>query len=36
MKLTFNIDYDTIFGEEVLLNVVENNKKEVKRPRSTG
>lgn len=27
MKLTFNIDYDTIFGEEVLLNVVENNKK---------
>ena len=27
MKLTFNISYDTIFGEEVLLNVVENNKK---------
>ncbi|WP_315345540.1 4-alpha-glucanotransferase [Segatella salivae] len=27
MKLTFNIDYDTIFGEEVLLNVVENSKK---------
>ena len=27
MKLTFNINYDTIFGEEVLLNVVENNKK---------
>ena len=27
MKLTFNIDYGTIFGEEVLLNVVENNKK---------
>ena len=27
MKLTFNINYDTVFGEEVLLNVVENNKK---------
>ena len=27
MKLTFNINYDTIFGEEVLLNVVENSKK---------
>ena len=27
MKLTFNINYGTIFGEEVLLNVVENNKK---------
>ncbi|WP_315447783.1 4-alpha-glucanotransferase [Segatella salivae] len=27
MKLTFNINYDTVFGEEVLLNVVENSKK---------
>ena len=27
MKLTFNINYATVFGEEVLLNVVENNKK---------
>ena len=23
MKISFNIDYETVFGEEILLNVVE-------------
>ena len=26
MKISFNIDYETVFGEEILLNVVERVK----------
>ena len=31
MKLTFNINYDTVFGEEVLLNIVETDSKGAKK-----